>query len=120
MLDRSERALALVAHRGFNLSLLVSVALLLGVLALGWEARWLDWVEVVLGLAMASEGALLATNWRNARKLTLWRLQRRRSGGGSFKSRVGWRLASPALELLGVVWVGAGALTAALALTRIV
>src|SRR2546430_14675442 len=63
-LDRSERALAVVAHRGFNISLVTSGALLLGVLALGWEARWLDWAEVVLGLAMAIEGALLATNWR--------------------------------------------------------
>jgi hypothetical protein len=119
-LDRSERALALVAHRGFNLSIVISVALLLGVLALGWKARWLDWVEVVLGLAMAAEGALLATNWRGARKLTLRRLQQRRSGHRvSLRSRVGWRLASPALELLGVAWVGAGALTAALALVRI-
>ena len=119
-MSRFERALAVVAHRGFNLSLVISAALLLGVLALGWEARWLDWAEVVLGFAMATEGALLATNWRGARTLTLGRLQRRRSGRGSLRSRIVWRLASPALELLGVVWIGAGALTAALALVRIV
>jgi hypothetical protein len=122
-LSRSQRALAVIAHRGFNLSLVVSGALLLGVLALGWRARWLDWAEVVLGLALAAEGVLLATNWRGARRLTVSRLQRSRSGGGeraSLKSRVGWRLASPALELLGIAWVGAGALTAALALARIV
>ena len=122
-MDRSQRALAVVAHRGFNLSLVVSGALLLGVLALGWQARWLDWAEVVLGLAMAIEGALLATNWRDARKLTLGRLRQRRSGRQarvSLRSRIVWRLASPALELLGVVWVGAGALTAALGLGRIV
>jgi membrane-bound metal-dependent hydrolase YbcI (DUF457 family) len=122
-LNRSERALAAVAHRGFNLSLVISGALLLGVLALGWKAPWLDWAELVLGLAMAIEGALLATNWRGARKLALWRLQRGRSGRqaqASLRSRIVWRLASPALELLGVVWVGAGALTAALGLGRIV
>jgi hypothetical protein len=120
---RSERALAVVAHRGFNLSLVFSGVLLLGVLALGWKARWLDWAEVVLGLAMATEGALLATNWRGARKLTLRRLERRqasRRARASLRSRIVWRLASPALELLGVVWVGAGALTAALGLERIV
>jgi len=119
-LNRSERALAAVAHRGFNLSLVISGALLLGVLALGWKAPWLDWAELVLGLAMAVEGALLATNWRNARKLTLARLQQRRQARASLRSRIVWKLASPALELLGVVWVGAGALTAALALGRIV
>ena len=119
-MSRSERALASIAHRGFNVSLVISGALVLGVLALGWEARWLDWVEVVLGLALAIEGALLATNWRGARKLTLQRLQERRSGRGSLRSRIVWWLASPALELLGVVWVGAGALTLALALVRIV
>jgi hypothetical protein len=122
-LDRFERALAVVAHRGFNLSLVVSGALLLGVLALGWQARWLDWAEVVLGLAMAIEGALLATNWRGARRLTLGRLRQRRSGRQarvSLRTRIVWRLASPALEVLGVVWVGAGALTAALGLGRIV
>jgi membrane-bound metal-dependent hydrolase YbcI (DUF457 family) len=119
-LDRSERALALVAHRGFNLSLIVSAALVLGVLALGFEAPWLDWAELVLGVAMAIEGALLATNWRGARTLTVARLQRRRSAVKSLRMRLVWRLASPALELLGVVWVGAGALTAALGLGRIV
>jgi hypothetical protein len=117
-LSRFERALAVVAHRGFNLSLVVSGALLLGVLALGWKARWLDWAEVILGLALAVEGALLATNWRGARGLTVSRLQQRRARG-SLRSRIAWRLASPALELLGVVWVGAGALTAALGLGRI-
>ena len=115
--------LAFVAHRGFNLSLVISGALLLGVLALGWKAQWLDWAEVVCGLAMAIEGALLATNWHGARKLALVRLQQRRSarqGRVSLWSRIVWRLASPALELIGVVWVGAGALTAALGLGRIV
>jgi hypothetical protein len=120
---RSERALAVVAHRGFNLSLLISGALLLGVLALGWKARWLDWAELVLGFAMAAEGTLLATNWRGARKLALERLQRRRSrrqSRASLLSRIVWRLASPALQLLGVAWIGAGMLTAALGLGRIV
>ena len=112
--------LAVVAHRGFNLSLVVSGALLLGVLALGWQARWFDWAEVVLGVAMAIEGGLLATNWRGARTLTLSRLQRQRSGRVSLRSRIVWRLASPALELLGIFWVGTGALTAALGLGRIV
>jgi hypothetical protein len=119
-LNRFERVLAVVAHRGFNLALIVSAALLLGVLALGWKARWLDWAELVLGVAMALEGALLATNWRGARRLTVSRLQRRRQTRVSLRSRIVWRLASPALELLGVVWVGAGALTAALGLGRIV
>jgi hypothetical protein len=118
--SRFERALAVVVHRGLNLALVISGALLLGVLALGWEAWWLDWAEAVLGLAMAIEGALLATNWRGARKLAVSRLQRRRSGRASLRSRIAWRLASPALELLGVVWVGAGALTAALGLGRII
>ena len=54
---RFERALAVVAHRGFNLSLVISAALLFGVLALGWKPRWLDWAELVLGLALAAEGA---------------------------------------------------------------
>jgi hypothetical protein len=120
---RSERALAVVAHRGFNLSLLISGALLLGVLALGWKPRWLDWAELVLGFAMAAEGTLLATNWRGARKLALERLQRRRSrrqARASLLSRIVWRLASPALQLLGVAWIGAGMLTAALGLGRIV
>ena len=117
--SRSERVLAVVAHRGFNLSLGISAALLLGVLALGWKARWLDWAELVLGLALAAEGALLATDWRGARKLVVGRLRQRR-GGKSLKSRMLWRLASPALQLLGVAWIGAGALTAALGAGRII
>jgi hypothetical protein len=116
---RFERALAVVAHRGFNLSLVISAALVLGVLALGWQARWLDWAELVLGLAMAAEGVLLATDWRGARKLALGRLRRRRTRP-SLLSRIAWRLASPALQLLGVAWIGAGALTAAAGLGRIV
>lgn len=117
--SRSERALAAAVHRGFNLSLVISAALLLGVLALGWKPRWLAWAELVLGLALAAEGALLATDWRGARKLAIGRLRRRRTRA-SLRSRIGWRLASPALQLLGVVWVGAGVLTAALGLGRII
>jgi hypothetical protein len=119
---RSERALAVACHRGFNLSLLISAALLLGVLALGSKPRWLDWVELVLGVALAAEGALLATNWRGARTLVIERLQRRRSGRrarASLWSRSLSRLASPALQLLGVAWIGAGLLTAAVGLGRI-
>jgi len=116
---RFDRALAAVAHRGFNLSFVVSLALLLGVLALGWSALWLDWAELVLGLALVAEGFLLATNWREARRLLVWRLRQRRTRA-TLTARVVWRLASPALQLLGVAWIGAGALTAALALARIV
>lgn len=116
---RFDRALAVVAHRGFNLSFVVSLALLLGVLALGWRAQWLDWAELVLGLALVAEGFLLATNWREARRLLVWRLRQRRTRA-TLTARVVWRLASPALQLLGVAWIGAGALTAALALARIV
>jgi len=113
---RSERALAVVAHRGFNISLVISGALLFGVLALGWKPRWLDWAELVLGLVMAAEGVLLATNWRGARKLAVGRLRRRharRQARVSLRTRVLWRPASPALQLLGAAWIGAGALTAA-------
>lgn len=117
--NRFARTLTVVTHRGFNLCLLVSAALLLGVLALGWTARWLDWAELVLGLALAAEGFLLATNWHDARRLLVARLRTRRAQA-SLTARVGWRLASPALQLLGVVWIGAGALTAALAFGRIV
>jgi hypothetical protein len=121
---RSERAFAAIAYAGFNLSLLISAALLLGVLALDSQAAWLNWSKLVLGVALAGEGFLLALDWRGARRLTLWRIRRWRSAGRerdmSLSKRIGWKLASPVLELLGIGWILVGLLAAGLGLTAIV
>lgn len=115
----SERVLAAVAHRGFQISLLISVAFLLGLLALDTHAVWLRSLKLALGAELIGEGLLLATDWRGARRLTLWRLRRRRGDSRQARSsvlaRLAWRLASPALQLLGVIWLGAGILAATLA-----
>ncbi|MGZ8717114.1 MAG: hypothetical protein ACXWYO_08400, partial [Gaiellaceae bacterium] len=41
---RFQRSLALAAHRGFILSLAISAAFLLGLLAIDSEAAWLAWL----------------------------------------------------------------------------
>jgi hypothetical protein len=119
-----ERALAAVALGGFRLSVGISAALLVGVLAFESTAAWLAWCKLVLGLAMAAEGVLLATDWRGARRLTLWQIRRRRPAVHQARAplwkRIAWSLASPALQLVGVAWIAAGMLTAVLGMTRIV
>lgn len=113
---RSERALASAAHRGFQISVLISLALLLGLLALRTHTTWLPAVELAFGTEMIGEGLLLATDWRGARRLTLWRLRRSRAGAHgspwSILERMLWKLASPALQLLGLIWLATGLLTA--------
>jgi len=66
---RSERLLASVAHRGLQISALISVGLLLGLLAINTHTAWLAAVKLAFGVTMMGEGVLLATNWRDARKL---------------------------------------------------
>ena len=72
---------------------------------------------------MAAEGFLLARDWRGARRLVLRRIQQRqgaRVGERGSLSRVLLRqFASPALALLGVAWVAAGTLSAALGVSRL-
>lgn len=112
---RSERVLARAAHRGFQITVLISFALLLGLLALDTHAVWLASVKLALGTTMMGEGLLLAIDWQGARRLTLWRLRSRPGDArSSVPARLTWKLASPALQLLGVIWLGTGLLTAIL------
>ena len=113
--SRAERALAFAAHRGFTLSLVISAGLMLGLLAYSSDAVWLAWLRICLGVVLIAEGLLLATDWRGARRFTLWRLRRRRTQG-----RFARGLASVGLQLLGVVWLGAGILAVTVALPSLV
>ena len=113
--SRAERALAFAAHRGFTLSLVISAVLALGLLALNSGAAWLAWVKICLGAVLIVEGLLLATDWRGARRLTLWRLRR-----GTTQGRFGRSLASVGLQLVGIVWLGAGILAVTVALPSLV
>jgi hypothetical protein len=120
MSGRSERVIATAAYYGFNLSLVVSAALLLGVLALDLHAVWLEWAKLVFGLALAVEGFVLAMDWHGARRLTVARIRRRGKQQTSLLGSVAWKLASPVLEVVGIAWVLTGLLAAGLGLTRIV
>ncbi len=119
---RFQRSLAFAAHRGFAVSLVISAGLALGLLAANSDAAWLAWLRIALGLVLIAEGLLLATDWRGARRLTLWRMRRGETVGVRLPltQRVVRSLASPGLQLLGIVWLGAGILTATLALPQLV
>lgn len=109
---RSERALASAARLGFQISVLISFALLLGLLAYDTHTAWLASVKLAFGTAMMGEGLLLSSNWRDARRLTLGQLRRHGSDGrSSSPARLTRKLSSLALQLLGVIWLGAGLLT---------
>ena len=119
---RFQRWLAFVAHRGFAVSLVISAGLVLGLLAASSDAAWLAWLRIALGLVLIAEGLLLATDWRGARRLTLWRMRRGETVGVRLPltQRLVRALASPGLQLLGIVWLGAGILAATLALPQLV
>jgi len=119
---RFQRWLAFVAHRGFAVSLVISAGLVLGLLAASSDAAWLAWLRIALGLVLIVEGLLLATDWRGARRLTLWRMRRGEAAGVRLPltQRLVRSLASPGLQLLGIVWLGAGILAATLALPQLV
>jgi hypothetical protein len=120
--NRFERLLAFAVHRGFAISILISVALILGLLAYSSDAAWLAWLRIALGLVLITEGLLLATDWRGARRLTLWRMRRGDTTGEKLPltHRIVRKLAGPGLQLLGVVWLGAGILAATIALPSLV
>ena len=119
---RFQRSLAVATHWGFALSLVISAALALGLLASDSEAVWLAWLRIGLGLVLIAEGLLLATDWRGARRLTLWRMRRREPAGVQrpLTHRMRRGLASPGLQLLGILWLGAGILAATIALPTLV
>ena len=115
---RLERSLAFAVHRGVAVSLLISATLVFGLLAIGSDAAWLAWLRIAVGLILIVEGLLLATDWRGARRLTLWRMRRGDAAGARLPltHRLVRRLAGPGLQLLGIVWLGAGILAAAIGL----
>jgi hypothetical protein len=119
---RFQRALAFLAHRGFAVSLVITAALVFGLLSIGGGAVWLAWLRLVIGVILIVEGLLLATDWRGARRLTIWRMRRGETGGVQLPltHRVVRVLASPGLQLLGIAWLGAGVLAAAVGLPKLV
>jgi hypothetical protein len=119
---RFQRWFAVAVHWGFAVSVVISAALVLGLLASDSEAVWLAWLRIALGLVLIAEGLLLATDWRGARRLTLWRMRRREPAGVQrpLTHRMRRRLASPGLQLLGILWLGAGILAATIALPTLV
>ena len=120
--SRAERALAFAAHRGFTLSLVISAVLALGLLALNSGAAWLAWVKICLGAVLIVEGLLLATDWRGARRFTVWRLRRGETPGAAvpLMHRIARSLASVGLQFVGIVWLGVGILAVALGLPSLV
>jgi hypothetical protein len=119
---RFQRSLAFAVHRGFVLSLVISAAFILGLLAIGSDAAWLAWLRIALGLVLIVEGLLLATDWRGARRLMLWRLRRGETGGVQLPltHRLVRGLAPIGLQLLGIAWLGAGVLAATIGLPQLV
>jgi hypothetical protein len=110
-----------VVHQGFNASLVISGALVLGLPAITTHATWFEGSKVGLGLILAAEGVLLMTDWRGARRLTLARLERRQpvAGRRSVRRRLARGAYSLALQVLGLAWLAGGALTAALGLQQL-
>ncbi len=119
---RVQHTFALAVHWGFAVSIVISAALVLGLLASDSTAVWLAWLRIALGLVLIAEGLLLATDWRGARRLMLWRMRRREPGGVPLPltHRMRRGLASPGLQLLGIVWLGAGILAVTVALPTLV
>jgi hypothetical protein len=106
-------------HQGFNASLVISGALVLGLPAITTHATWFEGSKVGLGLVLAVEGVLLMTDWRGARRLTLARFQRPGAGRRSVRRRLARGAYSLALQILGLAWFAGGALTAALGLQQL-
>ncbi len=111
----------LLVRQGFNVALLISGALMLGLLAITTHATWFEGSKTGIGVVLAAEGLLLMTDWRGARRLTLARLQRPRTAGSrrSVRRRLVRSASSLALQLLGLAWLAAGALTAGLGLQQL-
>jgi hypothetical protein len=115
--SRADRVLSFAGYWGFNVALLISGALILGLVAVESKAAWLGWLKVGLGVILGIEGFLLASNWRRARAFVLLQLhQRRQARSGKGLSLLGalvFRLASSALAFLGLAWIAAGILATA-------
>ncbi len=118
-----DRALAHLTYRGFTLCLLLTVVAFLGVFALHTHSAWLSWTKVGFGAFLIAEGLLLARDWHGARRLLLWRLQERSRDQSATEplSRfiLRWAVA-PALEAIGIVWVGLGVFVTALGAARLI
>jgi hypothetical protein len=104
-----ERAFAAAVHRGFTISLLVSIALLFGVLDLSHSA-WFAYCALACGAVVLLEGLLLAFDWYDARRFALWRLRGRATPRPSIVTRLTWMLGSFVVQGLGVAWIACGAL----------
>lgn len=104
-----ERFITSLSRTGLVLSCAISVALVLGLATVDSHASWLAWLRLTLGCLVGAEGYVLSTNWRGSRDRTTFRIAStgRWQKLGS-RTSVGSLLISLVLQLLGVIWVGAG------------
>ncbi|HSP73304.1 MAG TPA: hypothetical protein VLN26_13095 [Gaiellaceae bacterium] len=115
---RGDQVVGVVTHAGLYLAIAAAVVAFFSA-AFG-HGTWQGEVRIAVGAILAIEGALLATNWRGARRLLLGRLHTRstaRSGPPtSFVDVLRWRLLGPLLAAVafgavcgGLVLVAMGA-----------
>jgi hypothetical protein len=103
-----ERAVAALGYRGLQGSLLISFAVIFGLGFPGSHSGWLAVAQIVAGVTLLFEGSLLATNWLGARRLTVWRIQRRGGGGDASGSPAARVLLDLVTQLAGVFWLAGG------------
>lgn len=106
-----------LTYAGLYACTAISAALALGLAALHSQSLWLAWTRLAFAVILLAEGAVLATNWRDARNLLLGRIQHGRSGLGG--SRLTTALVSVGLQLAGVIWIAAAVLVGLTALQRL-
>jgi len=106
-----------LSYKGHLLSVVISVAFVFGLTSFDSQAVWFAWLRLTLGCVVGADGYALSTNWQDARDLTLLRIRRTgRRRRLAPTTRMGSLLISLGLQLLGVLWVGAGLLLIARAL----
>ena len=107
---RRDRALGLAVHAGLYLAVLAAIAGFFSA-AFG-DATWAQAARIAIGVVLAVEGALLATDWGGARRLLLRRLYARSRPAATFVETLRWRAAGVALAGLGLVGVCVGLILA--------
>jgi hypothetical protein len=106
---RRERTVTAVGYRGLQVSVGISLALIFGLGVSESRSPWLAGARIGLGVMLLVEGYLLGTNWLGARRLTVWRVQHRRSQEGAVGSAAVRFLVDFITQLAGVVWLAIGA-----------
>ena len=116
---RRVAAVARLGYAGFLFCIVLTIASVLGFLAISSKSDTLAWARIGMGTVLFLEGGALLWNWGGTRRLVAAHLRSRHGAGAGLLGSLLWRSTSGILAIAGFAWLCLGMLAVGLGLSGV-